>query len=95
MISIDKKYFKIWYRVYSDRSELYLSNKPSELKMFFSVESYDEKTVENHWNCYVVTKRIFFKSSKKSISNFDSTNWSLEWRLGQNFTFLSFMHSEK
>ena len=36
--------------------DISLSNmKPSELKMPFSVESYDEKTAESYLNCYVNT----------------------------------------
>ena len=43
--------------------------KPSELKKFISVESYDEKTAENYLNCYVVEKRLVSKLSKISIPN--------------------------
>ena len=32
--------------------------KTSELNIFISVESYDEKTAENYRNCYVAEKRI-------------------------------------
>ena len=52
-----------------------------ELKNFISVESYDEKTVENYWNCYVAEKRVDSKLSKISIPNFSNKNWRLEWRL--------------
>ena len=33
-----------------------------------------KKTAENDQNCYVAEKRIVFKLSKISVSNFDSTN---------------------
>ena len=55
--------------------------KPSEFKVLISVERYDEKTAENYRNCYVAEKRIVFKLLKISIPNFNSTNWTLEWRL--------------
>ena len=35
--------------------------KPSEFEIFISVESYDEKTVENYWNCYLAEKLIVSK----------------------------------
>ena len=35
--------------------------KPLGLKLYFSVESYDEKTYENYRNCYDVEKRIVSK----------------------------------
>ena len=41
--------------------------KPSELKISVSVESYDEKTVENYQNCYVAEKRIISQLSNISI----------------------------
>ena len=40
--------------------------KPTELKMFISVKSYDEKTAENDRNWYVV--------ENMSILNINSTN---------------------
>ena len=46
MIYIDKKYFKTWNRVYSDRSELELSDGTIRFQISVSVESYDEKTAE-------------------------------------------------
>ena len=36
--------------------------KPSELKISFSVKSYEEKTAENYRNCYVAEKRIILVS---------------------------------
>ena len=41
--------------------------KLSESKSSLSVKSYDENTVENYWNCYIVEKRIVSKPSKPSI----------------------------
>ena len=35
--------------------------KPSEFKIFISVESYDEQTVENYRNCYAAEIRIVSK----------------------------------
>ena len=52
--------------------------KPSEFKIFISLESYNEKTAENYRIDYVTEKRIVFKLSKLSIQNFDSTNLGLE-----------------
>ena len=48
----------------------------SEFKISISVESYDEKTVENYRNLYVAEreKPIVFKLSNISIPNFNSTN---------------------
>ena len=43
--------------------------KPSEFKIFISVESYYEKPAENYRNSYVVEKRIASKLSKTSIPN--------------------------
>ena len=37
--------------------------KQSELKKFISVESYDERTVENYRNCYLTEKRMVSKLS--------------------------------
>ena len=48
--------------------------KPLKFKISISVEIYDEKTAENDQNYYVAEKRIVFKLSKISVSNFDSTN---------------------
>ena len=48
--------------------------EPSDLKISISVESYDEKTVENFRNCYIVEKRITSKLSKISIPNFNNIN---------------------
>ena len=70
--------------------------KPSEFKIFISVESYNEKKyAKNYRNYYVVEKRIVSKLSKISIPNFDSTNSKLEWRMRQNFRLLSFIFFEK
>ena len=65
MIFIGKKVFL--NRVYSDRSELDLSDKNIKI----SVESYDEKTAEYDRNFYVTEKRIVSKLSKISIPNVD------------------------
>ena len=59
--------------------------KPSEFKIFISVEIYDETTAVNYQNCYVAEERIVSKLSKISIPNFNSTNWKHEWRLCQHF----------
>ena len=64
----------------------------SEFKISVSVECYDEK---NWWNYYVAEKRIVSRLSKISNPNFDSTNWRLDCRLCQNFTFLSSTVFEK
>ena len=74
--------------VYSNRFELDLYDVVSGLKISISVKSYDEKTAENYWNCYVAKKRIVSKLSKLSFQHFDSTNWKLEWRLCTNFMSL-------
>ena len=52
--------------------------KPSEFKIFISVESYDEKYAENYRNWYVAEKRIVSKISKISIQNFDSKKLRFE-----------------
>ena len=39
---------------------------PSKFDISISVESYDEKTVENDWNCYGAEKPIGSKLSKIS-----------------------------
>ena len=41
-----KNIFLSWNSVYSDRSELDLSDETSESKISISVESYDDKTEE-------------------------------------------------
>ena len=46
--------------------------KPSELKIFITVENYDEKTAESYRNYYVAEKRTVSKQSIISISNFNS-----------------------
>ena len=56
--------------------------KPSEFKISFPVESYNEKTVENDRNYYVAKKHIVSKLSKILIPNF-------------NYISLSFILSEK
>ena len=68
---------------------------PTEIKMSNSVESYDEKTAKNHRICYVAEKLMVSKLLKISISNFNSTNWRLEWRFCQNVTSLCLILSEK
>ena len=69
--------------------------KPLEFKVSISINSYDEKTTGNYWNCYVVENCLVYKLTKISIPNFDSTNWRFEYRLCQNFTSLSFILSVK
>ena len=64
--------------------------EPLELEVSISVESYDEKPVENYWNCYVAEKLIVSK-----LSNFNCTKWRIEWRLCKNFTSVSFILSNK
>ena len=46
--------------------------KPSKLKIYISVENYDDNTAAIYRNGYVVEKRIASKLSKISITNFDS-----------------------
>ena len=46
--------------------------KPSAIKIYILIKSYDEITTENNWNFYVAEKRIVFKLSKISILNFES-----------------------
>ena len=69
--------------------------KPSEFKIFISVESYDEKTAENYRNCYFAEKHTVSKLSKLSISNFDSRDGRLEWNFCQSVKVLSITLSEK
>ena len=52
--------------------------EPSELNIFYSVESYDEKTAANYQNWYVYEKRVVSKLSKISNPNLNGTNWKLE-----------------
>ena len=47
------------------------------------------------WNYSVAKKHIVSKQSNISIPHFISTNGSLEWRLCQNITSLSFIISDK
>ena len=54
--------------------DLILSLISSVFKISISVESYDEKTVENYRNGYVAEKDIISELSNISISNFNSTN---------------------
>ena len=58
--------------VYSDRSELSISNET--IKISLSVKSYNKKTAENYQNCYDAEKCIVSTLSKISISNLNSTN---------------------
>ena len=74
-----KKIFLNLNRVYSDGSELDLSDETISI----SIESSDEKNSENYHSCYVAEKRTVFKLSKISILSFDSPNWRLERRLCQ------------
>ena len=69
--------------------------KLPELKIYFSVESYDEKTVENCRNSYIAKNCIVSKLLKTLVPNFNNTNWKTEARLCQNFTYLSLILSEK
>ena len=71
---IDKKYFLIYIKVYSDRSELDLSDATIRIQILISVESYDEKTVENNRNIYVAVEHIVSKLAKILILKFDSAN---------------------
>ena len=48
--------FEIGY-ILIDLNYIFLM-KPSEFKIFISVESYDEKIAENYRNCYVAEKRL-------------------------------------
>ena len=48
--------------------------KPSELKISFSIRSYDEKTAENYRNYFAAQKSIVSKLSSASIPMFDSAN---------------------
>ena len=52
--------------------------KSLELKISFSIESYDGKTDENYHYCYVPEKHIVLKISKLSMSNVASTYGRLE-----------------
>ena len=61
-------------KVYSDRSELDLSDKTIRIQNFHSVKSYDEKTAEIYRNRYVAEKCIISKLSMISIPNIDRTN---------------------
>ena len=45
--------------------------KPTEFKILYSVESYDENTAENDRNFYVVESHIAYKLSKISIPKCD------------------------
>ena len=47
--------------------------KPSDFELSISIESYNEKNVENDRNCYVADKRIVSKSSEISTQNLNST----------------------
>ena len=73
--------FTIWNRIYSDRSELDLSDetiKPSELNNFHFSQKWWWKTAEKYRNSYVAKKRIFSKLWNMSIPNYDSTVWKLD-----------------
>ena len=48
--------------------------KPSEFRIFISVEGYDEKSAENDQNSFVAEKRMVSKLSNISILNFDITD---------------------
>ena len=48
--------------------------KPTELKISLSVESYNERTVENYRNCYIAENRIDSTLSKILIPDFNNTN---------------------
>ena len=86
-----KIFFSNSNSVYSDRSELYISDEIIRIQNFlFSRKLW----WQNCWKLpklHVTEKPIVFKLSKISIPNFDSTNWRFKWRLRQNFTSLYFM----
>ena len=69
---------KVTNRIYSDRSELDLSNETIKIRNFH----YSQKLCwKNCWKlpkCYVSEKRMVSKLSKISIPNFDSTSWRLK-----------------
>ena len=67
-------FFFMYNKVYSDRSELDLSDGTIRIQIFFSVKSYDEKTAENYRNSYVAEKPIVLVL----VPNFDSTDWNAE-----------------
>ena len=48
--------------------------KPSELKIYISIKSYDENTAENDRNCYVAEKRIVSKLSNILIPHIEDLN---------------------
>ena len=87
-----KKYFLIRNKVYSDRSELDLSDASIVIQNFYFSQKLWWK---NWWNYSVADKRIVSELSKVLKLNFNSTNWRFECRLYQNFTFLSLIVSEK
>ena len=63
--------------------------RPSELKIFLSVKSYDKKTAEKYRNFYDAEKLITCKISKISIPNFNSTFLRLDSKSYQTLTSLS------
>ena len=94
-INFYRIFFLIWNRLYSDKTELDLSDGTIRIQYF-------RFTLELWWkNCWKLQKlllpkkRIILKLSKISIPNFYSKNWRLEWMLWKNFTSLSFILSEK
>ena len=81
-----------FYSVYSNRSELDLSDETIRFQNCPFSQNFDEKTAESYRNCYIAEKRIVSKLSNISIPNFDSINLRLEWRFWQNFTSLSYRY---
>ena len=69
--------------------------KPSEFQNFQFSRKLWWKSVEHYRNCSVAEKRIVSKLTEILMPNFDSINWTLEWRLCTNFTSLPFILSEK
>ena len=87
-----KNIFLICNNVYLDRSELDLSDTTIRIQNFYFCRKLWWK---NWWNYYVAEKRIVSKLSKISNPNFNNTDWRLEWKLCQDFTFLYFIVYEK
>ena len=92
LIFIMKIIFLICNKVYSDRSEIDLSHPTIRIQNFWFSRKLWWK---NLWNYYVAEKRIVSKLSKISNLNSYNTNRRLEWSLCQNFSYLSFIVSEK
>ena len=87
-----KNIFFIDNKLYSDRSELDLSDATIRIQYFHFSRKLSRK---NWWNYYVAKKRIVSKLSKILHPNFYNTNWRLESSLCQNVSFLFLIVSEK